>query len=66
MPTDLRLARLSCYINDDTDPSLWICDFIGVEPATGALQAGTIDAEPTDVIGNELDDWATDNDFTLV
>lgn len=66
MPTDFRLARLQCNLDIEQDPEVWSCSWIGTERPSGNFVGHTEAVAIGDPVDEEIDNWATDNEYTLL
>lgn len=66
MPTDFRLRRLECNYDLEQDPALWTCSWIGTEEPGGVINGNASTFDDGETLDDQLDNWAGDNDYTLL
>jgi len=66
MPTDVRIQQVSCRLDNDQDPEMWVCDYRFQTLSNGEINVAqlenALDETPTEVV----DAYAEDAEWTLV
>jgi len=66
VPSDYRLGKLQCNFDEDQDPEVWVCQWVGQTVPDGAIIGGDATNEPGDEFQNAMDAWLDENEYTLL